>query len=91
VIALDPAQIGGLTEAAVLEHCEKLYDKVLATEGTQLPSTGRHCGTDRFNVRARAAESGVTLPVALIAEVEQLIADPELVTNVYFPGGVQFP
>ena len=88
VIALDPAQVGGLTQSALLAHCERLYDRILATEGTQLPSTGRHCGTDRLTVRAQSDASGAAVPSNLVAEIEALIADPNLITNPYFKGGV---
>ena len=88
LIALDPATVGGLGEAAVLAHCERLYERVLSTEGTQLPSTGRHCGQDRLVVRAQSEADGVTIPTALVEECEQLCEDAGLITNPFFPGGV---
>ena len=83
VIALDPAQVGGMDKAAVLAHCERLYEQVLRSDGTQLPSTGRHCGTSRLEVREANARAGVEVPAALVAECEDLIEDPSLVTNQY--------
>ena len=76
-------QIGGLSTDEMYEHCEALYDRILRTGGTQLPSTGRHCGSERFAVREQTASSGVEVPTALVQEVENLIADPELITNDY--------
>jgi delta1-piperideine-2-carboxylate reductase len=90
VIALDPTQVGGLSEAAVLAHCERLYERILVTDGTQLPSTGRHCGSQRFEYRAETDVVGATVPDALVQEVEALIADPALITNPYFEGVVEY-
>lgn len=83
VIALDPAQIGGLDEGTVFGHCERLYERVLRSEGTQLPSTGRHCGTDRMAVRKTTENSGIDLPAALVDECKSLADDPKLITNEY--------
>lgn len=73
----------------MLAHCERLYDRILASDGTQLPSTGRHCGTDRLTVRSASEQEGVEIPAALVAECEQLSEDPRLLTNEFFPGGVR--
>ena len=74
-------QVGGIGRDEMYEHCEMLYDRILMTGGTQLPSTGRHCGSERFAVRELTAAEGVEVPTSLIEEVEQLIADPALITN----------
>lgn len=65
------------------KHCEMLYDRILGCSGTQLPSTGRHCGSERNKVRELTAATGVEVPTALVEEVENLIADPELITNEF--------
>jgi hypothetical protein len=74
-------QVGGLSTDEMYEHCEVLYDRILRTSGTQLPSTGRHCGSQRIAVRERTIAAGVEVPTTLLEEVENLIANPELITN----------
>jgi hypothetical protein len=74
-------QVGGLSTDEMYEHCEMLYDRILRTDGTQLPSTGRHCGSERIAVREQTIAAGVEVPTALLEEVENLIADPSLITN----------
>ena len=83
IIAIDPLQVGGLEAGGMYNHCELLYERILRTGGTQLPSTGRHCGSERLAVREVTAASGVELPATLVAEVERLIDDPDLITNEY--------
>lgn len=76
-------QVGGLSTDEMYEHCEVLYDRILRTGGTQLPSTGRHCGSKRMAVREHTIAAGVDVPTALVEEVENLIADPKLITNAF--------
>ena len=76
-------QVGGLAGGEMYEHCEMLYDRILRGGGTQLPSTGRHCGSERFAVRELTAAAGVEVPTALLEEVENLIADPGLITTEF--------
>ena len=75
--------MGGLENGDMYEHCEMLYDRILRTDGTMLPSTGRHCGSERFAVRELTAKEGVELPTSLLEEVERMIADPKLITNKF--------
>lgn len=81
VLAIDPSAIGGLDTGAVLAHCERLYDRILADDGARLPSTGRHCGTARYDLRAETARDGITVPGTLLAELDALASDPARITN----------
>jgi len=78
---MEPALVGGLAAGGAEAHAERLFARICSLDGTQLPSSGRHCGTRRREVRARADAEGVEVGSALWDEAEALARDPELITN----------
>jgi delta1-piperideine-2-carboxylate reductase len=65
IMALDPARFGD--PAGFLAHGEKLFEAVLAQEGTRLP------GTRRFENRLKTAESGIQIPQSLHQSILELM------------------
>ena len=65
IIALDPAQFGDAN--GFLEHGEKLFEAILAEEGTRLP------GVRRFQNRAQTPETGIDIPQSLHETILALI------------------
>ena len=60
MIAIDPRRcVAGGERAAPLAHAETLFERVLAQEGTRLPSDRRYAA------RARTAREGVLIPASL--------------------------
>lgn len=60
VLALDPARLApGGDRGAPLRHGEKLFERILAQEGTRLPSARRYAA------RARTAREGIAIPPGL--------------------------
>ena len=57
ILALDPARFGD--PGGFLAHGEKLFEAILAQEGTRLP------GARRFENREKTAESGIDIPQSL--------------------------
>lgn len=68
LIAIDPARCSPQGADAALEHAEQLFTRILAMDGTRLPSERR------FAARKRTAETGIHLPEALIEEIRTLTA-----------------
>lgn len=67
IIALDPARcLGHGDRKGQLAHAERLFTKVLAQEGTRLPSDRRYAA------RQRTPTQGITIPRALYEELQQL-------------------
>ena len=60
MIAIDPRRCAaGGERGAPLAHAERLFDRILAQEGTRLPSDRRYAA------RARTARDGVVIPATL--------------------------
>ena len=69
IIALDPARcVGHGDRQGQLAHAELLFTKVLAQEGTRLPSDRRYAA------RQRTPTQGIAIPRALYEELQQLAA-----------------
>jgi delta1-piperideine-2-carboxylate reductase len=67
MIALDPACcVGRGDRQRQLAHAEQLFAKILAQEGTRLPSDRRYAA------RQRTSTEGITIPWALYAELQRL-------------------
>jgi delta1-piperideine-2-carboxylate reductase len=67
VIAIDPVRcVEGGQRKAQLEHGEKLFAKILAQEGTRLPSDRR------YEARQRTVHEGVTIPRSLYDQIQTL-------------------
>ncbi len=64
MIAIDPKRFGD--PDGFLEHGEKLFDEILAQDGTRLP------GARRFAARERTATEGVHIPKSLYDEIVSL-------------------
>jgi len=68
MIAIDPARcLGEADSGGQLQHAEALFDRILAQEGTRLPSQRRH------RARRHTAREGITIPAALVRELEALL------------------
>ncbi|MEP3629501.1 MAG: Ldh family oxidoreductase [Hyphomicrobiales bacterium] len=65
IIAIDPSKFGDLD--TVLAHGEKLFDEILAQEGTRLP------GERRFQMREKTPDTGFTIPQSLHDEISSLL------------------
>lgn len=64
MIAIDPARcVADGDRSRQLAHAERLFERVLAQEGTRLPGYRRH------EIRARSREEGVEIPRAQIDEI----------------------
>lgn len=64
LIAIDPARcLAGGDRAAQLAHAERLFERILAQDGTRLP------GQRRFEVRERSRAEGVDVDRELLAQV----------------------
>jgi len=66
IIALDPAMFGDAT--GFLDHGEKLFNAILAQDGTRLP------GARRFENRKITATRGISIPTSLHQEILDLLA-----------------
>jgi len=67
IIALDPTRcVGHGDRQGQLAHAERLFTKVLAQEGTRLPSDRRYAA------RQRTPTQGITIPRALYEELQRL-------------------
>jgi LDH2 family malate/lactate/ureidoglycolate dehydrogenase len=71
IIAIDPSKMG-LDGDEFYEHSEKLFRTIEELDGAQLPSTGRHAGADRWNVRAESEKNGVEIPSHLWDDIVAL-------------------
>jgi len=65
IMALDPAKFGD--PEGFLAHGEKLFEAVLAQEGTRLP------GARRFENRQKTAETGIDIPQSLHQSILELM------------------
>ena len=65
ILALDPARFGD--PGGFLAHGEKLFETILAQEGTRLP------GARRFENREKTAESGIEIPQSLHESILELM------------------
>ncbi len=65
IIALDPARFGN--PDGFLAHGEKLFEAILAQEGTRLP------GARRFTSRKQTPSSGIDIPESLHQEIQALM------------------
>jgi len=69
MIAIDPSRcVGPADAAAQLRHAEALFERILAQQGTRLPSQRRH------RARSQTARDGITIPAALLRELEALLS-----------------
>ena len=67
VIAIDPVRcIGGGDRTAQLEHGERLFARILAQQGTRLPSDRR------YEARKRTLKEGITVPRSLYEMLQTL-------------------
>jgi len=67
VIALDPSRcVAEDSRAGQLGRAEALFDRILAQEGTRLPSDRR------YSARARTPKAGITIPASLYTTLQQL-------------------
>src|SRR5918996_404343 len=67
MIAVDPARCAGHGDRQrQLAHAEQLFAKILAQEGTRLPSDRRYAA------RLRTPTEGITVPQALYEELQRL-------------------
>jgi LDH2 family malate/lactate/ureidoglycolate dehydrogenase len=62
----------GLDGDEFYEHSEKLFRTIEELDGAQLPSTGRHAGADRWNIRAESEKNGVEIPSHLWDDIVAL-------------------
>jgi delta1-piperideine-2-carboxylate reductase len=70
IIAMDPARCVGHGDGQrQLAHAEQLFARILAQEGTRLPSDRRYAA------RQRTAMEGITIPRALYEELQRLAKD----------------
>jgi delta1-piperideine-2-carboxylate reductase len=65
IIALDPARFGD--PEGFLDHGEKLFQAILAQNGTRLP------GARRFECREKTRTDGISIPVSLHQEILALM------------------
>lgn len=65
IIAMDPARFGDA--AGFLAHGEKLFQAVLAQQGTRLP------GERRYRAREETRQSGIAIPRSLYDEIRELM------------------
>jgi LDH2 family malate/lactate/ureidoglycolate dehydrogenase len=72
ILAIDPTRVNTIG-SSYSQHCEMLFDMILADQGTMLPSTGRHCGTERLQVRAVSEAEGIEIPQQLHDTIEQRV------------------
>lgn len=67
MIVIDPSRcIAGEDAGAQLQHAEALFERILAQEGTRLPSQRR------FAARAETVRDGIWIPAALATEIDAL-------------------
>jgi LDH2 family malate/lactate/ureidoglycolate dehydrogenase len=67
MIAIDPVRCVGHGDRQVqLAHAERLFARILAQEGTRLPSERRYAA------RQRTISEGITIPAALYEELRSL-------------------
>ncbi len=64
IIALDPAKFGD--PEGFLAHGEKLFEAILAQQGTRLP------GARRFINRQKTPQTGIEIPDSLYQEIQEL-------------------
>ena len=68
LMAIDPARCApGADAKAALAHAEQLFSRILAIDGTRLPSDRR------FAARERTASSGIHIPQALHDEISAML------------------
>lgn len=72
IIALDPTKMGAGENFDFRLHAEKLFNEILSQEGARLPSTGRHDGVHRYEVRKQTEAEGFTIPNDLYEEIQNL-------------------
>lgn len=65
MIAIDPARHGD--PDGFLARGEKLFETILAQEGTRLP------GSRRFDNREQTAEAGIDIPESLYRNIQELL------------------
>ena len=67
VVAIDPSRcVAEDQRAGQLAHAEALFERILAQEGTRLPSDRR------YRARLRTPEEGITIPASLHTTLEAL-------------------
>ena len=59
------------SETEFLERNESLFEKIIRDNG-RLPSTGKHCGSERMKIRHDSEVNGVKIPLDLYNECVQL-------------------
>ncbi len=64
LIVIDPVVMSG--NAGALDHAEKLFDEILAQEGTRLPADRR------YKVRPENEKSGIEIPLSLYDTIKSL-------------------
>jgi len=69
IIALNPIffKPHDQSELEFLNRNELLFEKILSEDGI-LPSTGKHCGSERLSIRKQSELNGVDIPVELYEE-----------------------
>jgi len=76
IIAIDPAKVGAASAGAdfnYADHAEKLFQRIVAEPGAQLPSTGRHKGEERHVIRAQSEQEGIEIPTHLYDTINLLL------------------
>ena len=74
IVAIDPFQFKpqSQSETEFLKRNEMLFERILRDNG-RLPSTGKHCGSERMKVRKESELNGVEIPVDLYNECVRLL------------------
>jgi len=70
VLAIDPAHTAATGDPVA--HAESLFGRILGQQDGFLPSTSRHCGSQRADLRRRSEEEGVDVPADLLASITSL-------------------
>eukprot|EP00039_Didymoeca_costata_P017466 m.324169 g.324169 ORF g.324169 m.324169 type:complete len:351 (-) comp16540_c10_seq22:2128-3180(-) len=74
IIAINPDKTSDKSGTEILQHAESLFQSILTQENGVgfLPSTSRHCGSQRASRRLVAENEGVDVPESLVQEIETL-------------------
>lgn len=72
ILAIDPTVFSNQCSEHLFDRMELLFKRILEQDGTMLPSSGRHCGSQRYSIRAESEENGVEIPAPLYHQVRAL-------------------
>lgn len=75
ILAIEPTVFSGKSSDIMLHRMEALFTKILNQDGTMLPSSGRHCGSQRYAVRADSDMNGIEVPEHLYETAKALCGE----------------